>query len=110
MFKIIALTLTILVASSAASEQVPLPGVAGHAQYKYQYGVQGVENGDHKGQWEHRDGDQVQGSYTLLEADGTSRVVDYKSDPVHGFQAHVKREGHAKHPTGESYANFYQFY
>uniref|UniRef100_A0A182WBB0 Uncharacterized protein n=1 Tax=Anopheles minimus TaxID=112268 RepID=A0A182WBB0_9DIPT len=30
--------------------------------------------------------------------DGTERVVEYSSDKHNGFQAHVKRVGHAHHP------------
>uniref|UniRef100_A0A182PIR4 Cuticle protein 8 n=1 Tax=Anopheles epiroticus TaxID=199890 RepID=A0A182PIR4_9DIPT len=39
------------------------------------------------------------GAYTLDEADGTKRVVEYSSDKHNGFQAHVKRVGHADHPA-----------
>ncbi|KXJ77754.1 cuticle protein 19-like [Aedes albopictus] len=76
-----------------------------HPKYKYEYGVKDGHTGDHKSQWEHRDGDVVKGGYTLDEADGTHREVEYKSDHHNGFQAHVKRVGHAHHPHGESYAN-----
>ncbi|XP_058456847.1 cuticle protein 19-like [Malaya genurostris] len=79
-----------------------------HPQYKFQYGVNDGHTGDHKSQWEHRDGEHVEGSYTVQEADGTHRVVNYKSDPAAGFQAHVKRDGHAHHPHGQSYANIDQ--
>ncbi|XP_058826802.1 cuticle protein 19-like [Topomyia yanbarensis] len=77
-------------------------------KYKYEYGVKDGHTGDHKSQWEHRDGDVVKGGYTLDEADGTHREVEYKSDHHNGFQAHVKRIGHAHHPHGESYANIDQ--
>ncbi|XP_058828210.1 cuticle protein 19-like [Topomyia yanbarensis] len=98
-----------------------------HPKYKFEYGVQDSHTGDNKDQWEHRDGDVVKGQYTLYEADGTKRIVEYSSDKHHGFQAHVKRVGHAQHPqiyghqegghhTGgshdhghaSSYANLYQ--
>lgn len=80
-----------------------------HPEYKYEYGVKDSHTHDHKSQWEHRDGDVVKGQYTLDEADGTHRVVDYHSDHHHGFQAHVQRKGHAHHPHhGESYANIDQ--
>ncbi|XP_062543985.1 adult-specific cuticular protein ACP-20-like [Armigeres subalbatus] len=69
-----------------------------HPKYKFEYGVKDHKTGDHKSQWEHRDGDVVKGQYTLHEADGTERIVDYTSDKHHGFQAHVKRVGHAHHP------------
>ncbi|XP_055527203.1 cuticle protein 19-like [Wyeomyia smithii] len=82
----------------------------GPIPYKFQYGVNDGHTGDHKTHWEHREGDRVIGQYTVAEADGTHRVVQYKSDPTTGFQAHVKREGHAKHPHGQSYANIDQFH
>lgn len=46
-----------------------------------------------KSQQESRSGDVVQGSYSLIEADGTRRIVEYTADPVHGFNAVVHREG-----------------
>ncbi|XP_055527202.1 cuticle protein 19-like [Wyeomyia smithii] len=96
-----------------------------HPKYKFQYGVKDFHTGDSKDQWEHRDGDIVRGQYTLYEADGTKRVVEYTSDKHKGFQAHVKRVGHAQHPQlyssdandqhfvgskghASSYANLYQ--
>ncbi|XP_062708423.1 larval cuticle protein A2B isoform X2 [Aedes albopictus] len=81
-----------------------------HPQYKFEYGVKDGHTHDHKSQWEHRDGDHVKGQYTLDEADGTHRIVDYSSDHKTGFQPHVQRVGHAHHPHGESYANIKQHY
>ncbi|XP_055628808.1 adult-specific cuticular protein ACP-20-like [Toxorhynchites rutilus septentrionalis] len=69
-----------------------------YPKYKYEYGVKDHHTGDHKSQWEHRDGDVVKGGYTLDEADGTKRVVEYHSDKHSGLHAHVKRIGHAHHP------------
>ena len=63
-----------------------------HPQYSYAYDVQDGLTGDSKGQHETRDGDLVQGSYNLLEADGTRRIVDYTADPVNGFNAVVRKE------------------
>lgn len=70
-----------------------------HPQYKFEYGVKDHHTGDVKSQTEHRDGDHVSGSYSLLEADGTTRLVEYTADGHNGFNAHVKRVGHAKHPV-----------
>ncbi|XP_055619742.1 cuticle protein 19-like [Toxorhynchites rutilus septentrionalis] len=81
-----------------------------HPKYKFEYGVKVGHTKDHKSQWEHRDGDLVKGQYTLDEADGTHRVVDYTSDHKTGFQAHVQRKGHAHHPHGESYVKIDQHY
>lgn len=51
--------------------------------------------GDVKDQKETRSGDVVQGAYSLIEPDGTRRLVEYTADPVHGFNAVVHREGAA---------------
>jgi hypothetical protein len=69
-----------------------------HPQYKFEYGVKDAHTGDHKNQWEVRDGDVVKGEYSLDEADGTKRVVQYTSDKHNGFNAVVKKIGHAYHP------------
>lgn len=67
-----------------------------HPQYNFAYDIQDGLTGDFKNQHETRDGDVVKGQYSLLEADGTRRVVDYTADPVHGFNAVVSREGAVK--------------
>lgn len=54
---------------------------------------------DNKAQWETRDGDKVKGSYSLVEPDGTLRVVDYSADAHSGFNAVVKKFGPNLHPT-----------
>uniref|UniRef100_A0A1I8N580 Cuticle protein n=1 Tax=Musca domestica TaxID=7370 RepID=A0A1I8N580_MUSDO len=69
-----------------------------YPRYDFEYGVQDSKTGDVKDQWEHRDGDQVKGSYTLKEADGTTRVVHYHADDHHGFNAVVTKLGTASHP------------
>ncbi|XP_011701846.1 PREDICTED: larval cuticle protein A2B-like [Wasmannia auropunctata] len=63
-----------------------------HPQYTYAYDVQDTLTGDAKSQHESRDGDIVSGSYSLIEADGTRRIVEYTADPVNGFNAVVRRE------------------
>lgn len=63
-----------------------------HPQYSYAYDVQDSLTNDFKSQHETRDGDSVQGSYSLLEADGTRRIVDYTADPINGFNAVVRKE------------------
>lgn len=60
--------------------------------YTFAYDVQDVITGDSKSQFETRNGDIVQGSYSLIEADGSRRIVDYTADPVNGFNAVVNRE------------------
>lgn len=44
---------------------------------------------DNKAQWEERDGDKVNGAYSLLEPDGNLRVVEYTADDISGFSAIV---------------------
>lgn len=68
-----------------------------YPKYKFEYGVKDEKTGDHKSQWEVRDGDVVKGEYTLDEADGTHRIVEYSSDKHNGFNAVVKNIGHAYH-------------
>ncbi|KAH0545806.1 cuticle protein 21-like [Cotesia glomerata] len=63
-----------------------------YPQYTFAYDVQDAVTGDSKAQYETRNGDIVQGSYSLIEADGTRRIVDYTADPVNGFNAVVNRE------------------
>jgi Insect cuticle protein len=62
-------------------------------QYSYSYAVNDASTGDSKSQSESRQGDVVTGQYSLLEADGTRRVVDYTADPINGFNAVVRKEG-----------------
>ncbi|XP_008551547.1 cuticle protein 21-like [Microplitis demolitor] len=63
-----------------------------HPQYNFNYDVQDSTTGDFKSQHEIRDGDSVQGSYSLLESDGTRRTVDYTADSLNGFNAVVRKE------------------
>lgn len=63
-----------------------------YPQYTYAYDVQDTLTGDAKSQHESREGDIVRGSYSLIEADGTRRIVEYTADSVNGFNAVVRRE------------------
>ncbi|CAH2054517.1 unnamed protein product, partial [Iphiclides podalirius] len=63
-----------------------------HPQYNFAYDVQDGLTGDSKSQHETRDGDVVQGSYSLVDPDGTRRTVDYTADPHNGFNAVVRKE------------------
>nr|XP_023022691.1 larval cuticle protein A3A-like [Leptinotarsa decemlineata] len=62
------------------------------ANYDFGYGVNDPHTGDSKSQHESRRGDVVQGSYSLIEADGTKRTVDYSADAYNGFNAVVHKE------------------
>ncbi|CAB3385944.1 larval cuticle protein A2B-like [Cloeon dipterum] len=82
-----------------------------HPQYSYAYDVQDALTGDSKSQHETRDGDVVQGSYSLVEPDGTRRTVDYTADPINGFNAVVRKEALNAHvvtkvatPVAHAYA------
>ncbi|KAI5633608.1 insect cuticle protein domain-containing protein [Phthorimaea operculella] len=61
-------------------------------QYRFGYDVADSLTGDYKTQNEQRDGDLVQGQYSLVESDGTRRIVDYTADSVNGFNAVVRKE------------------
>ena len=63
-----------------------------HPQYTYGYDVKDALSGDSKTQVESRDGQFVQGQYSLNDADGYRRIVDYTADDVNGFNAVVRRE------------------
>ncbi|CAG9784933.1 unnamed protein product [Diatraea saccharalis] len=69
-----------------------------YPKYAFDYSVKDPHTGDHKTQWETRDGDVVKGAYSLAEPDGTTRIVEYTADKHNGFNAVVKRIGHAHHP------------
>ncbi|RZB54428.1 Chitin bind 4 domain containing protein [Asbolus verrucosus] len=71
-----------------------------HPKYQYQYAVHDPHTGDEKQHIEERDGDQVKGTYSLKEADGTTRVVEYKADKHSGFHAVVHKLGQPTHQTG----------
>uniref|UniRef100_A0A182JFU2 Uncharacterized protein n=1 Tax=Anopheles atroparvus TaxID=41427 RepID=A0A182JFU2_ANOAO len=73
------------VAKVATADYDPNP------QYSYSYAVSDALTGDNKSQQESRSGDVVSGSYSLIEPDGTQRVVEYTADPVNGFNAVVHR-------------------
>ncbi|XP_043289237.1 cuticle protein 19.8-like [Venturia canescens] len=61
-------------------------------QYSFSYSVADGLTGDNKAQEETRNGDVVQGSYSLVEPDGSRRTVSYAADPVNGFNAVVQKD------------------
>ncbi|XP_073980210.1 uncharacterized protein [Rhodnius prolixus] len=65
--------------------------------YKFEYSVHDSHTGDVKSHHETRVGDHVKGFYKLHEPDGTIREVHYTADKHNGFNAEVKRIGHAHH-------------
>lgn len=62
------------------------------SNYNFAYAVSDLTTGDMKSQQEVRHGDQVQGQYTIMDADGYQRIVDYRADDQNGFDAEVRRE------------------
>ncbi|CAH0551440.1 unnamed protein product [Brassicogethes aeneus] len=62
------------------------------ANYDFGYSVNDPHTGDSKSAQETRHGDSVQGSYSLIEADGTKRTVEYTADGHNGFNAVVHKE------------------
>ena len=64
-------------------------------QYSYAYDVHDGLTGDAKSHTESRQGDVVQGSYSLVEPDGSRRTVEYTADPVNGFNAVVHKDAAA---------------
>ncbi|CAK1553792.1 unnamed protein product [Leptosia nina] len=74
-----------------------------YPKYQYEYKVEDPHTGDNKFQHEVRDGDSVKGVYSLHEADGSVRTVEYTSDKHHGFNAVVKHSAPGQHVHIESH-------
>uniref|UniRef100_A0A161TFR2 Cuticular protein RR-2 motif n=1 Tax=Triatoma infestans TaxID=30076 RepID=A0A161TFR2_TRIIF len=102
-------TAVVAAAPVAVAHAAPAVAVAAHAKhvvdyvdahpaYQFDYSVHDAHTGDVKHQSESRDGDVVHGSYSLVEPDGSKRVVEYTADPHNGFNAVVHRE-HNAHPA-----------
>ncbi|KAM7363872.1 larval cuticle protein A3A-like [Cochliomyia hominivorax] len=62
-----------------------------HRQYKFAYTINDEQTGDSHSHQEERDGDVVRGEYSLIDADGFRRVVQYTVDAHSGFNAVVNR-------------------
>ncbi|KAJ8683141.1 hypothetical protein QAD02_018933 [Eretmocerus hayati] len=97
------LTAMLMAAASAAvvpvsyhHDQIPVhANIVDHnvqPGYSYSYGVSDLSTGDQKAHSETRNGDVVTGQYSLVDPDGTHRIVDYTADPVNGFNAVVRKE------------------
>ena len=71
--------------------QVPLK-YDDNPNYSFIYKVNDQITGDSKSQHEFRNGDSVRGSYSLIEPDGSRRIVDYQADSTNGFNAIVYKE------------------
>ncbi|XP_034836223.2 larval cuticle protein A2B-like [Maniola hyperantus] len=77
---------------AVAKVAAPVEDYDPNPQYSYAYDIQDALTGDSKSQQESRSGDVVQGSYSLVEPDGTRRIVEYTADPHNGFNAVVHKE------------------
>ncbi|CAO1350846.1 unnamed protein product [Diamesa tonsa] len=62
------------------------------ANYEFNYSVHDEHTGDIKQQQEKAHNGAIVGQYSLIDADGYRRIVDYTADDVHGFNAQVRRE------------------
>ncbi|CAH0405083.1 unnamed protein product [Chilo suppressalis] len=70
-----------------------VPVARADADYtSFAYDVADPNTGDFKSQVETRVGGVVQGQYSLLDADGTKRTVDYAADDLNGFNAVVRKD------------------
>ena len=62
------------------------------ANYEFNYDVHDSHTGDIKQQSEKAVNGAISGQYSLIDADGYRRIVDYTADDHHGFNANVRRE------------------
>lgn len=62
-----------------------------HPQYQFAYDIQDGLTGDSKNQEESRDGDVVRGSYSLTDADGLRRTVQYTAGMY--YLVHIAHSG-----------------
>ncbi|XP_045764842.1 cuticle protein 7-like [Maniola jurtina] len=85
------------VAYAAPVAHYAAPEEYAHPQYDFSYSVADGHTGDNKSQHESRDGDVVHGEYSLLEADGSVRRVQYTADAHNGFNAVVSNSAPAAH-------------
>ena len=70
---------------------VPLTNFVPSPLYSFAYDVKDSLTGDFKSQVESRSGGYVRGQYSVIDPDGTKRIVDYTADPIHGFNAVVRK-------------------
>lgn len=47
-------------------------------------------------------------TFSVKEADGSIRQVDYTSDKIHGFNAVVTKKGKAEHPIVTSHGSLHE--
>jgi hypothetical protein len=71
------------------------------AEYSFTYDVNDAQTYDVKSQSESLKNGYTVGQYSLIDADGLRRTVDYTADDHNGFQATVRRE-----PVGHAYPSY----
>ncbi|XP_041982860.1 larval cuticle protein A2B-like [Aricia agestis] len=76
-------------------------------EYKYSYEIVDPTTGDTKSLHEIKHGNVVTGSYSVVDPDGTKRIVDYTADAKHGFQAVIRSEPTIRR-KGVPYSSLYQ--
>ncbi|XP_045107125.1 cuticle protein 19.8-like [Portunus trituberculatus] len=70
------------------------------AQYSYNYGVND-EFGNNFGHGENRQGDNTDGSYSVVLPDGRTQTVEYSVSGDSGFLANVQYAGNAQFPQAQ---------
>ncbi|XP_014365698.2 uncharacterized protein LOC106716654 [Papilio machaon] len=69
--------------------------------YQFSYGVADEQTGDVKRVWDSKDGDTVKGHYSVLDAEGSVRTVEYTASPGVGFVAAVNNDRVKSQPDKE---------
>ncbi|XP_034481478.1 acidic leucine-rich nuclear phosphoprotein 32-related protein [Drosophila innubila] len=65
-------------------------------EYSFAYGIEDGQTRVLQNRKETRNGDEVRGVYSVVDPDGTLRVVKYTADDANGFQAEVITNGIAR--------------
>ncbi|KAL7732887.1 hypothetical protein ACLKA6_006009 [Drosophila palustris] len=65
-------------------------------EYSFAYGIEDGQTRVLQNRKETRNGDEVRGVYSVVDPDGTLRVVKYTADDANGFQAEVITNGVAR--------------
>jgi Insect cuticle protein len=76
----------------------------GPSDYNFNYDVNA--GADVKSQSEYSKDGYTAGQYTLIDADGLRRIVDYTADDYNGFQATVRREPVGSYGYGQNYNGY----
>lgn len=60
-----------------------------HPSYQFGFDVSDDQFTNYQNRKEQRDGDNIKGSYSVVDSDGFIRTVTYTADPKEGFKAEV---------------------